>query len=144
MALPDYPTAPNTPSLPEPGRATGLTAWLVFLIVLNALAAAVLPAIGAAVRSLSPPDPATDLILFAPTVLAVANIAFVIALFKYKKWGFWGMGATSLLFIPVLDKLGGGGGADLMAGAFGVIGIGLLHAALNAGDDDQKAWPRLR
>ncbi len=134
----------NSPAANPPGRPVGLTVWLIWLLFLNAVAALVLPAVGAAYNSLGPPSPASSAMLFAPTILAVINIACVIALFKNRKWGFWGLCATAVAFIPVIGKLGGGAVGGAIAGGFGVIGNGILYALLSAGDKNQKAWPRLK
>lgn len=71
------------------------------------------------------------------------NVIYVVALFRWKKWGFWGISLnsaiacfTSIYYEPlsILSILG--------AVLSSLLGILILYWALNIGKDI-KAWSRL-
>lgn len=134
----DNPTEP--PSFPAPSlppRHGCLTAWLVFMIIANAAAAIMTPLSAAGMKQAGlQPSP---VILGIVVIGALANIAFAIALFRWRKWGFYGLVATSIIALVTNLSLGLGIGRSV----FGLAGIALLYWLLNMGGE-RKAWPHLK
>ncbi len=127
------------PQLPvtTPTRHGCLTAWLIFMIVVNALTAIATPF---SMSRLAQAGLHPSMLLTAILVLcAVANIAFAVALLRFMKVGFYGFVATSVIALFVNLALGLGLGQVL----FGLVGIAILYGVLNIGGPE-KAWPRLR
>ena len=141
MMPPDAPALSNDDGSAAP-RPGGLTAYLAFLLLCNIAGVVVFPVIGAAINGLGASDAASTVFSYAPTVLAAANIACLIGLFKNKRWGFWGLCVTSVLWVPVTAVLGAGIGG-LGFGAVGLAAVGVLYALLNAGTPNARIWPRL-
>jgi len=71
-------------------------------------------------------------------VFALFNLACAIALFKWKKWGFWGFLVSSAVVLTVNLCLGLGIGHSLL----GLTGIALLYGVLQIGQEN-KGWPQL-
>jgi hypothetical protein len=66
------------------------------------------------------------------------NLVFIYALFRWKKWGFWGFVVDTAILIVFDLREGAGIGVALG----GVMSIGILYVALQAGDEN-KGWPQL-
>ena len=60
---------------------------------------------------------------------AIANIVFAIALFKWRRWGFYGFIATAIVALITNLSIG--------------LGIPLLYWVMNMGGAN-KAWPHLK
>ncbi len=69
--------------------------------------------------------------------ICVVNITCIIALFRWKKWGFWGLCATSAIVFTAFAAAGVVFDALLV-----VSGLVPLYYALNLGAQN-KAWPQL-
>jgi len=69
---------------------------------------------------------------------AVLNFICAIALFKWKKWGFFGFVASALLALGVNMAIGLGIGQSL----FGLVGVAVLYGVLQIGGD-RKGWTQL-
>jgi hypothetical protein len=114
-----------------------LTAWLIFMIIANAATAVLTPlSVGGmkqAGLNISP------LMIGLIVICAIVNIACAIALFRWKKWGFYGSVATAVIAL-IINIAAGLGVAQSLAG---LIGIGILYWVLNMGGE-KKAWPRLK
>ena len=134
----DTPIDPSSLSTsPTPQRHGCLTAWLIFMIVVNALTAIGTPfslakmrAVGVQVSSLG---------IAVIVLCAVANIIFALALLRFMKWGFYGFVATSVIALLVNMSMGLG----LFRSLLGLVGIAILYGVLNIGQTN-KAWPRLK
>ncbi len=123
----------------EPKQRHGcVTAWLILLIVTNSLTAA-LYFFGRdlVVKSLHKPDASGWLV--AMGVCAIANVAFAVLLFKWKKAGFYGYLGTSIIALLINIQLGLGIGQSLI----GLLGIVILFAILQIKEGDVKAWDNL-
>jgi hypothetical protein len=72
--------------------------------------------------------------------LSVLSLVFVLALFGWKKWGFWGLLMVSGVKI-VLELVSGG--ADFMVLSGIVVSILILFGVLQIGRGN-KGWPQLR
>ena len=113
-----------------------LTAYLVFMIIANS-ATALLYLFGSeAIRRNAPNMPG-----WAFPVLIVAgifNLICAVALWRWKKWGFWGFVVSALVAFAVNLSIGVEPGFALL----GLVGLGILYGVLHIGSED-KGWPQL-
>jgi hypothetical protein len=68
----------------------------------------------------------------------VANVAFAVALFLWKRWGFYGFVATSVVGFALNIALG----VNVAQALFGVAGVAILYGVLQIGNEN-KGWPQL-
>lgn len=128
------------PAETEPQQANRhgcLTAWLILMIVANAATALSTPFMYDAIKRTAPDASPTTVALI--TIAGVANIIFAIALFRWKKWGFFGFLASSIVAIATNVFVGLG----ITQSAFGLVGIVILYWVLNMSDGSTRAWTRL-
>jgi len=71
-----------------------LTAWLILMIIANSLTSLMYLFGSGAIRQQFPDAPGWAFPVLA--VLGIVNLVFAIALFSWKKWGFFGFAATSV------------------------------------------------
>jgi hypothetical protein len=121
----------------QPARHGCLTAWLILMIVVNTLGAIVclFRSFLAAQHHIEVPGWFIAVML-AAVLLNLACIVCAVALFRWKKWGFYGY-----LILKVIDIVGGMllGNPSAAAGVLGiVILLGLLHMG-----GVNKAWHNL-
>ena len=106
------------------------------MVIANTLTALVYlfnsEAISAALPSATP---AAFLVL---ALVGISNVVFAIALFRWKKWGFYGFAATALIVLGVNLAIG----ISVVQALFGFAGVGILYWTLQMGEDN-KAWPHL-
>jgi hypothetical protein len=114
-----------------------LTAWLVLVIVVNAVVALLYVVGGGVVASTLPSDRGWLVPVLA--VLALANVAFAIALFTWKRWGFYGFVASSLIGLVINIAIG----INPAQAVFGLLGVAILYGVLQIGDQTSKGWPQL-
>jgi hypothetical protein len=114
-----------------------LTAWLVLMIISNSLTALIYLFAGGTIKSNLPNAPAWTLPILA--LASIANVVFSVALFRWKKWGFFGFVATSILAMIINLKLGMHVGLLLV----GLLGVVTLYAVLQIGKDKEKGWTQL-
>ena len=115
-----------------------LTAWLVLIIVCNsgALVMAYLPRGNEAFRQIF--GWAFPVLI----VLWLFTLVCAIALFQWKKWGFWGF-CVSMVGGFVVELSAGGGGVGLITSLVGLIGcVALFYGVLHIGKEN-KGWPQL-
>ena len=114
-----------------------LTKWLVFLLIVNSVIVLILVLSGSAIRNeVTPTTPAWVFLVF--TLSGILNIFFVIALFRWKKWGFWGLvGTFGLVFIVnlVLE-------VNIVQAFLGLSGVAILFGVLQIGKE-KKGWSQL-
>jgi hypothetical protein len=113
-----------------------LTAWLVVVIILNSLTTLIYLFGSSAIASGLPSSRTWAIPLLA--VLAVANVAFAVALFLWKRWGFYGFVATSIVSFGVNLALG----VNVVQALFGLVGVAILFGVLQIGNEN-KGWPQL-
>ncbi len=122
----------------EKRRHGCLTAWLISMIVLNAL---FVVAIFVADYLRLPEDVATptepNWALSARCWAALLNIAGAVALFRWKRWGFWAACLSSAIVVVAL-----GLESDAATASFGLIGIVILYLVLQIGKEN-KGWTQL-
>lgn len=113
-----------------------LTAWLVVMIIANSATALIYLVGGQNIRANLPDAPSWMFPVLI--VFALFNVACAIALFQWKKWGFWGFVFSSVVALIVNINAGLGIGPSL----FGLVGVALLFGVLNIGTTN-KGWPQL-
>lgn len=114
-----------------------LTAYLVFMMVMNAGTAVFYLVASDQVRAALPNAP--QWLLYGLTLLALFNLVCAIALFQWRMWGFWGFAASSIVALGANLMLGLGVGQSLI----GLAGIAILFGVLQIGDARTKGWPQL-
>ena len=75
---------------------------------------------------------------FAFVLISLFDIACVLALFAWKKWGFWGICAASAATF-IINLVAGG---NLVYAIIGLTSAVILFGFLNVGGDN-KGWPQL-
>ena len=113
-----------------------LTAWLILMIVANS-AMALFYLLGMQIMKEAYPNVPVWLFLIL-TPLGVFNLICAIALFNWKKWGFWGFCVSSVIAMIVNIFIGLGIGQSVA----GLLGIAFLYGILQIGKDN-KGWPQL-
>ena len=85
------------------------------------------------------PGGISDSMLILLAILGIANVIFAILLFKWKKIGFWGFVATSIVALFINLSIGLGIAQSL----FGLVGIVILYFVLQIKKDDVTTWNNL-
>lgn len=133
----------QTPPLPDLTGQNGpintmqrhgcLTAWLIFIMVVNGMLAVAAPFIaGMKGSGLTPVD-----IGFMLTG-SVLNIIWAVALFKWYRWGFYGFVATAILAVIYNISTG----TPMAQSGSGLLGVSILYWMLQMGTP--KAWEQLK
>ena len=130
----------QTPSSPETEKTKKrhgcLTTWLVLTIIFNVIFTVLLLA-GAGVSKSS--RGSHTWAIPALVLLLIFEIVCTLALFSWKKWGFWGFCAVNIIGIVVDIGLGISIVWPLVAV---LVSIAVLYGVLNIGQDN-KGWPQL-
>jgi len=114
-----------------------VTAWLVIMIVLNSLTAITyLFASDFITNNL--PDASTTMIVLLG-IFGIANIIFAVMLLRWKKFGFWGFIASSILVLIINLNIGIGIGQLVL----GLVGVAILYGILQIKKDNVTAWENL-
>lgn len=127
----------------ERSRHGCLTAWLIFMIVVNSFVVLANLAFGLLSNQINSAVAAQGVSVptWAWLVLAglgIFNIICASALLNWKKWGFYGFLGTSVAAFIVNLSIGVG----LPSSLSGFLGIAILYGLLNIGGEN-RAWPRL-
>lgn len=118
----------------EKHRHGCLTAWLALIIILNALVAGVY-----LFWMITRAD--TQMPGWGLPVYILGSICYVvcaIALFYWKKWGFYGIAAMALIIIVVNLVIG----LSFVQALTGLLGIIVLYGVLQIGGE-KKGWSQL-
>lgn len=113
-----------------------LTTWLIFLIVGNSIVGLITLLAGQTIQKTYPTAP--DWVFLVLAALSIFRVICAIALWKWKKWGFWGILASTVaawLINLSIENL-----AAVLSPS-GFIGVALLWILLNIGEN--KAWSQL-
>ncbi len=110
-----------TPAAPQKKRGGCLTALLVFMIVLNPLFGLYYFVAGESLSAALPQLP--EIFLPILGLIGFANLAFGLAIWKWKKWGVYGFVASALITFVINAVYINPGSAFS-----GLIGVGLLLA----------------
>lgn len=98
-----------------------LTAFLIFMLIANALGALGYFIGGGAIRQLTPNIPGWAIITSG--TLSLLNIIFALGIWKFKKWGFYGFGAVSVIAF-VVNIISG---TPVYSALIGLVGIVILY-----------------
>ncbi|GMN10981.1 hypothetical protein MTsPCn9_27070 [Croceitalea sp. MTPC9] len=115
-----------------------VTAWLILMIIANSFTAITYLFMGDVVLE-NLPNPTSKSMLVLLAILGLANLAFAILLFQWKKWAFWSFVASALITLAVNLSIGLGLGQSLL----GLLGVILLYAILQIKQDGKTAWENL-
>jgi hypothetical protein len=113
-----------------------LAAWLIFMIILNSIFSLVYVFGSALIRESYPTAPGW--VFGVLTLSCIFNLACSIALYKWKKWGFWGFAVTTIIGFWLNEMLGVG----IVQKILGFGGICMLYGVLQIGKAN-KGWPQL-
>jgi hypothetical protein len=113
-----------------------LTAWLILMIVANSLVALVYLLGSTSMRQQLPHAPGWVFPVLA--LLCIVNLVCAIALFKWKKWGFFGNVGTTIVTFAINVAIG----ISIVQAVLGLIGLAILYGVLQIGKE-KKAWPQL-
>lgn len=120
-----------------------LTAWLILIMIVNSLSSLSYLFFGVFSNQMNDLlasqgisiAPGTYLVL---VILGIFNVVCSLALWNWKKWGFYGFIASSVAaFIINVSS-----GQNIVSSLLGLIGIAILYGILNIGGEKQ-AWSRL-
>ena len=114
-----------------------LAAWLGLMLIMNTIVVIVYLVGGADLIEQNYPN-APEWVLPALTVGGVLNIVFVIALFCWKRWGFWGL----VLTYTVGPAVNLAAGLTLPQDLGSLVGLLILFVVLQIGKGN-KGWPQL-
>jgi hypothetical protein len=124
---------------PSRQRHGCVTAWLIFMLIINSLVAVMYLFASNSIASHSPvPLSGTTVILLG--VLSVVNVVFAVMLLQWKKIAFWGFAGMSVLMLIINLSLGLGIGQSL----FGFIGLAILYGVLQIKKNGVTAWQNLK
>ena len=115
-----------------------VTAWLVLMIIGNALSAVVYMFASHIIADALPHNVPIILIIVLGAV-AAANVVFAVFLLQWKKMGFWGFCITSVIVLVVNLSMG----INAVQCVLGLLGLMLLYGILQAKKDSISAWDNL-
>jgi hypothetical protein len=113
-----------------------LTAFLVFGIIANTLVVLFYSLASATVRAASPNLPGWALPVLS--AIGVCNIAFFVAIFLWKKWGFYAFIASAAITFVINISAG----LSVVSSALGLAGIAILYWVLQIGGES-NGWRQL-
>ncbi len=113
-----------------------LTAYLILLIVANSATSLIYLLGSNTITQNAPNMPGWA----SPILIAfsVFNLICAIALFKWKKWGFWGCCMTAVIMAGINLSIGLG----IKSVLSGLVGIAILYGVLQIGKEN-KGWIQL-
>ena len=118
-----------------------LTAWLVFIVITSAVGAVILlssQSILGEVDSQEALASTPSWVLPISIALLLLNIVFTLALFSWKKWGFWGLLANyTASFVIDMST-----GTDIGSALLGLLGLAILYGVLQLGEP-KSGWAQL-
>lgn len=114
-----------------------LTAYLVVMIIVNAAVAAMYLFASEAISAGLPGMPSWTFPVLI--LMSLLNVVFAVFLFQWKKWAFWGFVGTSVIALFVNLAIG----LSISQSVGGLIGIAVLYAVLQIGDESTKGWNQL-
>jgi hypothetical protein len=114
-----------------------VTAWLIFMIVANSVAAISNLLLSDTIAAqLKVESPAIIMVL---GIVSLFNLLCAIQILKWKKWGFWGFLASAVVTFIINISLG----LPITNALLGLIGFGILYAILQIKTNDKSAWEQL-
>ena len=119
-----------------------VSAWLIFMIIANAAGAVIYLFFWNDFMEMMPEESLEQMPDVNPMlvgILSILNLVFAILLLKWKKIGFWGFVATSVISLGLNIQAGLGVGQIIM----GLVGILILYGILQIPKDEASAWSHL-
>ena len=115
-----------------------VTAWLILMIVVNAIAAASNLLAGDFLsESLGKPVPHGMMVVLS--LIAVVNVVFAVMLMQWKKWAFWGFAISSVVTMGINVGIGFGIAQSLL----GLVGFAILYIVLQIKERGRSSWENL-
>uniref|UniRef100_UPI00404B332F hypothetical protein n=1 Tax=Fulvivirga sp. TaxID=1931237 RepID=UPI00404B332F len=115
-----------------------VTAWLIFMIIINSLSVLLYVSSGQTISE-NLPKPIPQPIMLTLIIASFANLVFAVMLFQWKRWAFWAFAGTSILGLIINLYLELGIGTSL----FGLMGVAILYGILQIKKDGVSAWDNL-
>ena len=113
-----------------------LTAFLVFGIIANTCVVLIYSLSSASMRAASPSLPNWALPVLS--VIGICNIAFFVAIFLWKKWGFYAFIASAAITFFINLSIG----LSIVSSVLGLAGIAILYWVLHIGGEN-NGWRQL-
>ena len=113
-----------------------LTAWLIIMIINDSLAALGYLLAPQEIRQALPNAP--DWVFPVITISCLISVVCAIALFRWKKWGFYGLVGSSIAVFTSNIAIGCGISSLL----YDFLDIIILYGVLHIGKEN-KGWPQL-
>ena len=120
-------------------------AWLILMIIANSvIVSSILMAMTIKSSLPNAPQPwamftlAGRYLAIANVVIATANVVFLVALFQWKKWGFFGFVGSTILVMVIGLTIGKPIGRVLLQ----VLWVVILYAVLQIGKE-KRGWTQL-
>lgn len=113
-----------------------LTGCLVLMIIINAATALMYLLGSAAIGQYYPSAPGWTFPVLA--VMGIVNVVCAVALFQWKRWGFFGFGAVSIVAFVVNLIIG----LNVFQAILGFAGVAILYGVLQIGKE-KKGWTQL-
>ena len=126
----------ETPPMVPKQRHGCLTTWLIIMMIAKS-GVGLFYLFGSASMAAAYPH-APTWAFFALALISFANLAGAIALFMWKKWGFYLFAAMSVIIFGINLVIG----VNIIAALFGFIGLAFLYGVLQIGKEN-KGWPQL-
>ena len=120
-----------------PKRHGCVTAWLISMLVVNALTIAIYGLFGAKTRAALPSMPAWVRWVFM--LGATANCVFAVFLLRWKRWAFYAFCIPT----PVVFAINLSIGVPLLSALWGFLGPVILYLVLQIGGEE-KTWSHLK
>lgn len=117
-----------------PKRHGCVTAWLVFMLILNSLTALVY-----AFRSMSFTN-ISSTVLLSLIITGILNTVFAIMLLKWKKSAFYGFGITAVFIFILNINIG----ISVTKSLMGLLGFAILYCILQIKENGVSAWNYLK
>jgi hypothetical protein len=112
-----------------------VTTWLVFMIVANSLIGLIYLLVPESIsKEMEVKIPIYILSILG--LIAIANVVFSLALFKWKLWGFYGFIVSSLASFIINLLIG----TEAVQSVMGLIGIAFLYGVLQIKKNNISAW----
>lgn len=101
-------------------RSPALAAWLILVLVSNGLAAVVYTFLWLFIKLYNPTKGGWALPVLA--LVSVLAVFFIIAIYKWKRWGLYGFAFTTLLTLGINTQIG----VSTLSTALGLVGVAVL------------------
>ncbi len=101
-------------------RSQALKAWLTLVLIANGIMAIIYTFLWLFLKIYDPARGGWALPALA--LVAALTVLFIVAVFKWKKWGLYGFAFTTLLAIGINSQIG----VSNLSSVFGLLGISVL------------------